>query len=378
MPMPSASPRHWYRVAALADGQPTTADLYIFDVIGKSFWDEEAVSATKFLADVQALPASVTTIRLHIASPGGNPFDAVAIANTLRNEVRSNARRIEVSIDGLAASAASIIAMAGDVVRMADNGLFMIHESWAWAMGNKREARHIAEMLESIDRSAIATYRWHSALPEDEIAALMEAVTWMDAETAKAKGFIDEVVPGVAVAARFRPDAVAMLGAVPDAYRERVAALVKAEDTPPADDADPEPAPTPAPAPETESPPAEDPVAPAAVIRACLAAGFPALAEPLVATTVTQAQLDARLTRARETAALCKAAKLDTLAAGYVQADVPIATVQAQLTELRARLAGVEIDPSLAPDTGRAPVRIDAAAIYARHNQPQPVGGATR
>ncbi len=381
--------RAWYRVVNQADGE--AADLYIFDVIGKSWWDDAAVGQEQFLREVQALPDSIKTIRLHISSPGGNPFDAVTIANTLRNEVRAKGRRIEVSIEGLAASAASVVAMAGDTIRMADNALVMIHEASGFSFGPKSEMRRAAEMLDNIDRSIVATYRWHTALEEAEITALMEAVTWMDAATALEKGFVTEIVAGMPVAARFRPEALAHLGTIPDACRPAVAALTAAPQA--AEDEPQEPD-------ENGNCPegwekgadgmcrmmsAETRAAaraavkladPKAVFAACKAAGCMELADDLLGLPLDQVQ--ARIAAAREIRGLCATAKLPELAAGYIQARTPADVVRAQLTMLTARLDRAEIDGHLPPDERRSGSRptIDTAAIYAARNQGSTTKGA--
>ena len=362
---PVATPRPWFRVEANA-ADPAAADLYIFDFIGDwidDLWGmggQGVTTAKSFLDALSALPDSVKTLRIHVNSPGGDVFSAVTIANMLRAQATEKGRTVEMSIEGLAASAASIVICAGDTIRMADNALVMIHNPWSWMVGDAAEMRQAADELDTIRGTIIATYRWVSSLSEDELAAQMDATTWMDADEALAAGFATEIVSGLKAAAALRPEALAKLGEVPEKYRARVAALAPAATAPP----------PPAPIPD----PASQPEEPAAVARACVAAGFPALTEALITARATPGVITERLARARETAALCATAKLPDLAAGYVAADVPLATVRAQLTTLRARLDGVEIDGALDPEghlgrTGRrAADDLSPRAIYAKYN----------
>src|SRR5262245_51437251 len=95
--------REWYRIKAAAD----VAHLSIFDEIGRSFFNDDAVTARQFIAELEALPESVRTIVVHINSGGGDVFDAVAIANALRQQAQAKNRAVHTVVEGLAASAAS-------------------------------------------------------------------------------------------------------------------------------------------------------------------------------------------------------------------------------------------------------------------------------
>jgi ATP-dependent protease ClpP protease subunit len=347
--------RAWYRIEAKADDE--VADLFIFDEIGRSFWDDETVTAKDFIADLRALPDSVKTLRVHVNSPGGDPFDATAIANALRAQSTEKKRTVEVSIEGLAASAATIITSAGDSIRIADNALMMVHNPWGIEMGDANAMRAMAEALDRIRDSIVATYRWVSDLSVEAIQELMNKTTWMSAEQAVKNGFATEIVEGVQAAATFRPEVLARLAPVPEDFRARLEALT----------AKPGPAPDPSPA------------DPAAVVKACKEAGFPELADDLLALPMAQvtARLDqaktdraAAQTYATEVRALCTKAKLPFMAEGYLAAKAPLDVVRAQLTTLTAVVDKVEIDAHLKPDQhtrGAAP--IDTAAIYAARNK---------
>ncbi len=349
--------RQWFRIAAQAE--PQVAELFVYDEIGKSWFNDDAVSALEFIAAIRALPAAVTTLRTHVNSPGGNPFEATAIANALRAESREHGRTIEVLIEGLAASAATIVTSAGDSIKIADNAIYMVHEPHAVALGTARDMRSMAEALDQVRDAIVATYRWVSPLSVEAIAELMAATTWMGAAAAVENGFATEVVPGVAVEARFQPEALGRLGSVPAAYRERIAALVAAR---------PEPAPAPQPA------------DPQAVIRACKAAGCAELADELLALPMPDvtARLDqikaeraTAAARATEIRALCVTAKLPQLADGLMRSAMPIADVKTHLTTLAALIDHHEIDTGLLPDAAsglRPPSALSPSAIYAARN----------
>lgn len=219
------SKRQWYRIRAQAD--EAVADIYIYDYIGTSWW-EDSVSAKQFLEELRALPGAITTLRIHVNSPGGDPFDATAIHNLLRAQAQ-NGRTIEVLIEGLAASAATIVTSAGDKVKIAQNALLMVHNPSGLTIGDEEDHRKMVDALAAIKGSIIASYRRLSSLSDDEITALMDAETWMDAEDALANGFCTEVMEPMAVAAHFDPRALKALGKVPTAYRKRVAAMTDQE-----------------------------------------------------------------------------------------------------------------------------------------------------
>lgn len=213
----------WYRILNAA-ASPRVADVHVDDFIGgwgdDFLGNEDALTAKSFLEDLAAIPDSVKTIRLHVNSPGGDVFAAVNIANALREQRLSKQRTIEVTVEGLAASAASVVIMAGNSITMADNALLMVHNPYSLSMGNASELRKTAERLDKIRDSIIATYRWQSPLSEDKIAAMMDATTWMDADEAIENGFATKKIKGLKAAASFDAGTLAKLS-IPDRYRDR-------------------------------------------------------------------------------------------------------------------------------------------------------------
>ena len=165
-----------------------TAELILYGSIGSDeYWDD--ISDKVFKQDIENL-GDVENITLHINSPGGSVFSAVAIANTLKN----HKAKVTANIDGLAASAATIITSACDTVRMPKNALFMIHNPITFAYGNNQEMQKTVEMLDKVKNNIIETYLSKTKADKKTLSELMDNETWMDAETAKEYGFIDEIL----------------------------------------------------------------------------------------------------------------------------------------------------------------------------------------
>ena len=165
-----------------------TAELILYGSIGSDeYWDD--ISDKVFKQDIENL-GDVENITLHINSPGGSVFSAVAIANTLKN----HKAKVIANIDGLAASAATIITSACDTVRMPKNALFMIHNPITFAYGNNQEMQKTVEMLDKVKNSIIETYLNKTKTDKETLSELMDNETWMNAEEAKEYGFIDEIL----------------------------------------------------------------------------------------------------------------------------------------------------------------------------------------
>ncbi|MDP7150026.1 MAG: Clp protease ClpP [Paracoccaceae bacterium] len=213
----------WYSICALDEG----AEISIYDEIGAY-----GVSAKAFLADLGKLPGEAA-LTLRLNSPGGSVFDAVAIYNALQR----HAGNVTVSIDGIAASAASYIAMAGDEIIMPENAFLMIHDPSGLVMGTAADMRAMAEALDKIGASLIKGYAAKSGKAEDEIAKLMAAETWFDASEAIDMGLADTMAAPVRMAARFD---VSGFRNTPEAIVAAVAA--KAEPIAVEPEPDPEPA----------------------------------------------------------------------------------------------------------------------------------------
>lgn len=183
----TGAPRYAVRAA---QGEAT---IEIYDEIG--YW---GITARQFMSDLRAL-GSVERLTVAINSPGGDVFDGIAIHNALRN----HSAEITVRVDGIAASIASVIAMAGDRIVMPSNAMMMIHDPWAIAMGNSKDFLATAEALDKMAEAMVASYAGKTGMDPDEIRNKMRAETWMTAAEAAALGFADEVGAELEAAARF-------------------------------------------------------------------------------------------------------------------------------------------------------------------------------
>jgi len=166
----------------------TEAEIVIYAGIGQDFWgDGSMISAKNFSDELKKIPETVNTLHIRMNSPGGDVFDGIAIYNRLKQH---KAKKI-VYIDGLAASIASIIALAGDEVVMGEGALFMIHLPWTMAWGNRMEIENTVGRLMDVEEQMIGIYSKRTRMERSEIRSLLEAETWMSAEEAIEKGFVD-------------------------------------------------------------------------------------------------------------------------------------------------------------------------------------------
>ena len=182
------NPKRQFEVKALDNGE---AEIFIYDAIVDDEFEAEwygGVAPQSFVAALRAVTAS--TIHLRINSPGGSVFAARAIETALREHPAN----IVAHIDGLAASAATFIAMAADQIIMQPGALFMIHKAWSMAMGNADDLKATAELLTKIDGTLAQTYAARSGKTADECMAWMAAETWFTADEALAAGLIDTIM----------------------------------------------------------------------------------------------------------------------------------------------------------------------------------------
>lgn len=190
-------------------------EIWLYDPVGTSFWGD-SISAKMFQKELSAL-GKVDAITLHINSPGGDVFDGFAIYNQLKQHPAS----ITVSIDGIAASIASIIAMSGNTINIAANAMMMIHDPQGMAMGNADEMRRTAALLDTVKGNLAQTYVDRTANARAQIETWMADETWLTAEASVERGFADAVTEASMVTACFDPN---HFRNVPDALRKRLAA----------------------------------------------------------------------------------------------------------------------------------------------------------
>lgn len=172
----------WYSIRNTANDE---AEIRIYDEIGG--WGEHSPSAAGFCKALAEVKAKQITLRL--SSPGGSAFQGITIYNALC----AHAARIVVHIDGLCASIASVIAMAGDEIRMASNAFLMIHNAAVFAGGDAEELRKQASLLSALDRKIAETYAKRALKTIEEIQQLMSAETWFTADDAKAINLVDVI-----------------------------------------------------------------------------------------------------------------------------------------------------------------------------------------
>ena len=184
--MPKMTKKFWN---ITKNDEAKSADIVMYGSIGSDeYWDDVCDKTIK--EEIGNL-GDVENINVHINSPGGSVFAAVAIANTLKN----HKAKVTAYIDGLAASAATIITSACDVVKMPKNALFMIHNPLTWAYGNKQELEKTGILLDKVKDNILETYLAKAKdKTKEELSALMDEEKWFNAEEAKEYGFIDEIV----------------------------------------------------------------------------------------------------------------------------------------------------------------------------------------
>lgn len=178
-PVAKNKDRSWFKIENKKNDE---ADVYIYDEIG--FWGTTAADFASQLRDLD-----VGHITLHLNSPGGDVFDGVAIYNTLVNHKAD----VSVFVDGLAASAASFIAQAGDEVVMGKGSTMMIHDASGMAWGNAEEMRQTADILDRVSDTIAGFYADRTGGTVDEWRGLMQAETWYNADEAVEAGLADRV-----------------------------------------------------------------------------------------------------------------------------------------------------------------------------------------
>ncbi len=157
-------------------------EILLYDEIGFC-----GITADDFRRELVGIDAA--TIHLRISSPGGSVFDGMAIYNALRE----HPARVITHIDGLAASMASVVAMAGDEVRMAESSFLMVHEPWTITIGNAEQLRKDAALLDKIGDVAASVYAAKSGASLDDVQAWMAEETWFNGGEAAAAGLVDAV-----------------------------------------------------------------------------------------------------------------------------------------------------------------------------------------
>lgn len=167
----------------------TKAEMVIYGGIGPDFWgDGSMISAKQISDELNKLDKTVNEIVVRINSPGGDVFDGISIYNRLKQ----HKAKVTVYIDGLAASIASIIALAGDEIIIGEGALYMIHLPWTWAIGNRNDLDNTVNRLLDVEEQLISIYQKKTKLDRSEIKKMLEDETWLDSSAAIELGFVDK------------------------------------------------------------------------------------------------------------------------------------------------------------------------------------------
>lgn len=176
--------------------EDSKAELLLYGVISSTSWWGDEITPKQFKTELDAL-GDVNELSVFINSDGGDVFAGQAIHSMLKRHTA----KVTVYIDGLAASIASVIAMAGDTIIMPRNAMMMVHNPWTIAMGNAGDFRKMADDLDQARESMVVTYESKTGLPRDKIIELLDAETWMTADEAVNLGFADELEKNKTLAA---------------------------------------------------------------------------------------------------------------------------------------------------------------------------------
>ncbi len=200
-----------YRIDAKKD----SADITIYEDIGEGWFG--GLSAKQFADDLKKV-GDAKQLNVFINSAGGNVFDGLAIYNTLKRHPAN----VIVSIDGIAASIASIIAMAGDEIIMAENSFMMIHDPWTAVVGTADDMRDMAETMDKVREQLLSTYVKRSGADKETISNMMQAETWLTADEAKELGLADTLSEPLQIAAYVDKSLMSKYKHVPEKVFQRV------------------------------------------------------------------------------------------------------------------------------------------------------------
>lgn len=178
----------WDKTILASDGGQDNV-INILDVIGQDYWTGEGVTAKRISAALRSIGADNDVV-VNVNSPGGDFFEGATIYNMLA----SHKGKVTVNVIGLAASAASVIAMAGDTIKISQVGFLMVHNVWSCVCGNRHDLAQVAQALEAFDGAMHELYSARTGLDTKDVAEIMDGETWLNAKDAIDKGFADEVI----------------------------------------------------------------------------------------------------------------------------------------------------------------------------------------
>lgn len=338
--------RPCYTFISAKGDQP--AQLSIYDEIG--FW---GVQAKDFRASLDAVTQS--DLEVEINSPGGDYFAGLAMYNMLR----SSGKTITTKVMGVAASAASVVFMAGDKRVMPGNTFLMVHNPSNGYGGTAKDHRETADMLDKIAVGARAVYSRESGMTDEDVSAMLDTNTWISAAEAVEMGLATEVTDAVNATASFDMARADLPAAVMLAFAK--AETDPAEVIPPAGDA-------------AGDDTVVDPAFADAALACAKAAGFESHAPDWALSCTTVAEVETRITNAREITALCAVTNTVAQAAALIKGNKTIVEARAFLIDMQA-----QDDADKPVDTTKhvsneqsarssAKPKVSTASIWASHN----------
>lgn len=341
--------KKWYAIQNSAGEGSKSAALDIFDEIGP--W---GVTAKDFNQDLKAVTADSITVSIN--SIGGDVFAGLGIFHALKG----SGKKVTVKVMGLAASIASIIAMAGDKILMPANTFMMVHNPWSFAVGNADVMREQADLLDKVGDALTAIYVNRTGKTEEEVKALLKAETYMTAAEAVENGFADEVLDDITVSAKFDvsnlPENVrnVFLAAVKPPVETQVEVKVAVES-------------------KVETEPKVP--FPEAVLAAATASGLGDFGAVFALdASINAANLADKLAEAKEIVALCSIAKAEPeKAASFIKARTSASDVRLALAKSRADAdEAAHVDTSTkSSGSSSAKNEISTASIWAKRAQQQ-------
>jgi ATP-dependent protease ClpP protease subunit len=178
----------WEPAVCAKAGDDAEASISIYDSIGEN-WEGTGITSKRISAALRSIGAKDVVVNIN--SPGGDFFEGMAIYNLLRE----HQGKVTVRVLGVAASVASVIAMAGDEILIGDGAFFMIHNAWAVAVGNRHDMLDSAKLLEPFDAAMAALYAHQTGMSTAEAATMMDKETWIGAQQAVDDGFATGLLP---------------------------------------------------------------------------------------------------------------------------------------------------------------------------------------
>jgi len=188
-----SSPRQWFTVNSADDEIP---EILIYDMIGTDFWGD-GISPKDFVNEINKIEKTHSKLNLRINSPGGFIHDGF----TIYNAIKQSSLKTTVYVDGLAASAAAFIAMAGDTILVPEASEIMIHNAWGYVLGGAGDMKKESVHLVGLDKTIANIFSDRTGIEYKEIVKMMKDETWMDGEKAVDLGFADALIEESKVAA---------------------------------------------------------------------------------------------------------------------------------------------------------------------------------